>query len=489
MAVNITSGLSGSQDFTYGGAILTAPNGNIFVVFFYNKNIYLYKSVNGGESFAQETTVSSTTACGGNYNIELDAAMDSSGRIHVFGQAGILATRPNPYSYYDPSVPSWLTWENAAGLDNQSIPMPVAIALSSDGDPHIIYYDRITSMGQNWTPPSHNNKEGGSWGATPEMVSTSTTLNYSGSVHISVHGAGDIVDVTYGRLLSAINYRTRTSGSWGSEGTFTNMDTEVSPKNGLTISSGGTTYRYGIDVSENVYENDVDTTLNTMGNIDDVVSASLYGSTRYILYVSYPNNAIEIWKNSGSGWSSAYTPDTGTIYGVILEWAYNWEYQNGRLNFIYTDNLDIWFDYISLLEKSKKAAFLKGLSTTKSSKGAFVKGGITAASSKVAYMEGFEAGTPAQSFKAAFLKGISTELASKPAYLRGSLIELSDKPAYLTAIAIDSSYKPAYLSGISTLLSSKSSFLSGILRSDVSAYLEGESLGGARIWGPALQSG
>ena len=427
MATTIATGV-----LTRGGGVVTTSGGNIYAFFATSlDNMEVYKSTNGGSSFSRVGSgVSSTTILGSTNGIaSISVAIDSDNIIHVLVASSNPAfTRDIAYCLFTTSNDSWGTWEEAATHTNNitsSNRYKCALALDSNKKPHIAYIKSENNMGGAYTRIYYTNKTGASW-ATPTMISTSTTHNYwhpdifiRDSNYIEIH----YQDYSYGEYC----YRTYTT-SWGSETTTVISALPIGHHSILYYSSAVNRIQGGAaGPNYFVYEDQsrIDTLSHTSISASTtafyVGGAAISGSSKYIIYSNSSNDIVYI-KNSGSGWSSATTLETGTFERVILEYAYNFEYQSNRLNYIFADSTTVYFNYIdfTLTAKTNKASYILGGEVVKSNFTAFLAGKEDAKTNAPTYLSALSAGTDIKSNTPIYISGTSTANGNIHGYLDGA---------------------------------------------------------------------
>jgi hypothetical protein len=399
--------------------LVTTSSGNIYA-FFVGTDYYtleIRKSTNGGVSFSSLSSVSDDTVFGtGAYPFYgVAVAIDSSDIIHVACQSQFTAaTRDISYATLTTSNDSWSSWEQAAAMAiDLSNPYACSIAVDSNDKPHIVYIYLASNMGNDYSRIYYTNKVSG-W-LTPEMVSTGTQTNYA-SPNIVVRGS-NIVEVTYD-TAGVSYYRVRTSGSWGSETSFTGHYQYP-----FTATTGGTVYRYSgaFSTPYGVYENG---TQFGSGTIDakyglQAATSCLVGSTRFFLYVDQSDNDLKYSKNDGSGWIAPVTLYIGTFTVPAAEWAYYNEHQGQRVNYLYLSSGTVYYDYISLEVTSTKTVYTKGKVSSSSNKSSYMYGlGNKPTFTKILFRVPSQSGTPCTGSKPTYLKGrILNYPGSKSAFL------------------------------------------------------------------------
>lgn len=428
-----------------GAAVITTSGGNIYVfgLTFPGSNLAIYKSTNNGSSFSSLTSVTCTTIHGGStyYITGLDAVIDGSGIIHVLCQTDLsAATRDVAYCTFDTSNDTWGTWTEVTSTPyDTGGSRQCSIAIDSSDKLHILYTNVTRSKGTNYTNICYKNNVSGSW-STEEVVSTGTnTYNYWSPV-ILVRNS-DIVEALYYRASdSVVFYRTRTSGSWGSESSLTNSSGDA--HSSLISTTGGTVYRYTKTATpnEDLYENDslIISDVNYYG-------ANYQNNIRYLVYTEFTgigDGYVHLQKNSGSGWGGDEVLEaSGPCYGIVTEWSYNREYQNGRINYLYDyNNNNIYFGYkqLSANVTTSKSAYMYGAYAGRTNKSAFING-VGNADPAVTYLALYIAsvgsGASVNSNKAAFIKGKSSTSSNKSAYVFGKLGAITNKAAFILGIS------------------------------------------------------
>jgi len=331
-----------------GGGVVTTSSGNIYVFWADTSYIYAYKSTDGGSSFSSVASAESVNIHGSGSNIgSIDIAIDSDGYIHVASNARNTDTRDTAYCLFNTSNDTFGTWEEAAAGSKYVANTGVSISIDSNKKPHILFVIVEANMGTDYHRIYYTNKVSGSW-ATPTMISTGTTKSYY-YPGFTVRNS-NYLEAVYGDANPMYFYRTYTT-SWETENYW--ADTAYSRGiRSITAKSDGTVYRYGRDFNspQNVEENDSQLGVaDAYTGADPSYGANLTGSTRYLFRVDNTDRDIYVYINSGTGWNQSVL-ETGTYYRIITEWAYNFEYQSNRINYIFDDNTNIYFNYYSLAQ-------------------------------------------------------------------------------------------------------------------------------------------
>jgi len=346
MAVTIATG-----SLVLGGAVVTTSGGNIYVFYGDNTSVKVLKSTDGGSSFSLINTLTDNDITGGDNLIGwIDAAIDSDNIIHIAVVAQIgAATRFLAYNTLNTADDTLSSWEEAAGGDKTPTYRGVSISLDSNKKPHILFVYAEANMGTTYNRIYYTNKVSGSW-ATPVMVSVDTTKNHN-HPRITVK-ASDYLETVYTDDGYVYICRTKTS-SWLSEVDYTTAASSPGVRS-ITVTTGGTVYRYGVGLNNPYYleENDGILSADTLFSDYPCYGAGFIGTTRCVFWVDYSDEDIRVFKNSGTGWFAALL-ETGSFSKIITEWAYNFEYQGERINYIFDNGVTLYFNYYSLAQPAK----------------------------------------------------------------------------------------------------------------------------------------
>ena len=470
-----TSTLGSAQPYAAIHNVVTTSGGNIYVfqVDRYYYGITVWKSTDGGSNFSSVSTQSADTIHGGgasSYVYGFGAAIDGAGYVHCIAQDYAISTRHTAYNKFNTADDTWGTWEliDAGDVENNQNYL-VDIAIDSSNKPHVVFIKTETNMGNDYYRVYYSNKTGASW-LTAEMVSTATT-----SAHYDpfiVVRNSDIVEVVYNKTNSVTYYRTRTSGSWGTETSYTGNEV---PR--ITVTSDNTVYRYSHGISNYyLYENS--------SRVESILCSDEFvlnkGTTRYLLYDdNSDNNYIKMIKNSGSSWSTPVTIITDTLlYSLQTENSYNYHYAAAsRINLVYYSEYTMKFFGYDMVVRSSKPAYLKGSTNVTSSKHVYLegKGGSpkihkikvvvpgkhdTATSSRTyAYLEGYA--PSAKTRQLAYLYGAQPVSSRIYSYIQGSTSVIANKHAYLSGGVAVASHAHAFMQGGVVIASSSDAFLRG----------------------------
>lgn len=349
----------GSQALTNGGAIVTTSGGTIYIFALSSTDtLRIYKSTNGGDSWSELSSVSSTTIVGSASNTYgVSAAIDTAGYIHVVcSSLSPLPTRMVAYATFNTATDGWSSWELAGDFDDAVGGTNMygslnGIAIDSSNKPHVIYLGGDTSMGTTSNRLFYVNKTGASWSAREEVGNSPPATNYTGA-SICIRGS-DVIELFMVQSSTYPQIRTRTSGTWGSITSWTAGGSNTTmPLKCIVATTGGTVYRYAASSGDVLYENNANTSQNvdfvSGSNSANTFGSVLRGSTRYHIYRDGTNAYLKYVSNSGSGWSSVTTLHSAAVTKVIPEWAYNAEYQVGRINILFSIVNELYFTYIDL---------------------------------------------------------------------------------------------------------------------------------------------
>lgn len=348
----MASTVAASASLAGGGAVVKTSGGTVYAIActIGGGTVFVAK-YSGGSWTTVSQTANGTVFTSGITATYCHAAIDSANTIHVIaGASSNSGTRDISYATYNTSTDSFSAWESVATVAAfQSL--NGFIVIDSGNKPHVAYATRVSNMGNDYDRVYYTNKVSGSW-LTPEMVSTGTTTNYwLGSMTIR---SSDIIEVLYRTSASGL-YRTRTSGSWGSETTLSSTYPE-SLYQGLTATTGGTVYRYTSDDNTPALmaENGTSTThssyvtLSVPGSNGIPAVAALVSSTRYLFYINNSDRDLYITSNSGGGWSSATVLQTGTFLRVTTSWSYNYHNFSSEIGYLFDDGTNLYYDVYTL---------------------------------------------------------------------------------------------------------------------------------------------
>lgn len=330
----------------YGG-IVTVPNGNIWACGLITivGHLGIVYSSDGGTTWQAPTSGSVVTdetmygSASSTYG-DGDIATDSNGVLHVVvGANAIVNSRSYVYATYNTTSGSWSSWETIDVHDDASTPPTSAIhlALDSNGKPHVLFNIQGRSMGSGIDGFYYRNKTGASWSAREQVSTTLLGMTPHGSILVVDNG---VVEANYNRGSAGYCFRTRTSGTWGTE-TYT-VSSQKYPGKRAILYTSGSTFRYNGYYNGGFLENGTQVSSIPTAEYFGVTTS---GSTKYVIYQDYADDDIKYIKYDGS-WSS---PTTLFTYASGLtrtgpEYSYYFEYQSNRINYYYGGN----FNYINL---------------------------------------------------------------------------------------------------------------------------------------------
>jgi hypothetical protein len=225
--------------------------------------------------------------------------------------------------------------------------------------------------------------------------------------------SSDIVEACYSEHWNLANraaYRTRTSGSWGTETVVTN-GTWAAPN--LADSSTAWHYTFG---ASGIEENN--STISSVVTIEKGLSgamASVLGvNTKHLFYYLSSGAKICYITNNGSGWSDENTLVSSSGAYPVAEWAYNYENQVSqlkRINVVYNYSNIVYYTYVDFWVPAS------------SSKSAWCRSGWDSTGVLHAYVTGAGDVNPAILYTALQIGNIETGTSSstsKSAYLNGT---------------------------------------------------------------------
>jgi len=329
----------GNGDLSLGGAVVTDVGGTIYAVFENANTVEVWSDIDTVPNLEDSDTAA--TIFGGG-NIEwVHAAIDgaSPNIIHIVCACDSQQTRDVAWAPFNTTTGAIGTWE-AIATYAESVPtiFRVLVGIDSGNIPRVLYSQNIKIGGGATDQCYYNTRAGGSWG-TPERVNATAAKNVDYSSGAMCMCPNDDVEAFYYHLDNGDPAIRRRNAGWGTE-TFYTETTAVIGK--VTCTTGDVPYRYHTDAAQNIEENNVDTGYNTHAT-QNKVSAGLVGTKRFVFYIDTSSD-VHLITNDGTGWVDEGALQAGTFGNVINEWAYNFEYQSGVINYIYCDGTDVFYD-------------------------------------------------------------------------------------------------------------------------------------------------
>lgn len=334
MAVQIIT----DGDLSVGGAVVEGSDGTKYAVFWDDANgtIEIWEDI---DSTPVQVLNETTQFCLG-----LDAAIDSGDDIHIVNASG--AAAGIRYYVFDTGTDTLTTTYELISAYDQGLPVNpgVSISLDSNDKPHVLFVDNVKVTGSAQDNVYYIEKTGASWAGLTQIGDRGTkTHNYS-YPRITLRNSDYIEAFYYGLTgATASFYKANTGSGWPVESTYS---TGIYP--GRVVSTtGGTVYRVEVGDSNNIYENGVDTTYDSVTIAYRKSEPVLVGTDRYIFYVDTSDD-VHLISNDGGGWTDEGALQTGTYEYVIAEWAYNNENQSGEINYIFEASGTVYYDSFSL---------------------------------------------------------------------------------------------------------------------------------------------
>ena len=332
------------------GAAIMKSSGGLYVAVFKNgsNNLVAY-TISGGTPTLIGSAQTPTVVHGGGTVARVFAEIDSNNVVHVISACGSDQTRDIAYNTISnvDSSPAWGTWEEAGPYDQTpSTVWGVYLTIDSNNAPHVLYIDYVSEHGTTYSQMMYVEKTGASW-SVGENISDVANRNYS-SPRITIKAGNNAEALYQGVTTGNVYYKTRTSGTWGSETTQSFISGPTIPTGAITVTTGGTVYRYQADddVAEfRILENYVYTGfLHELG--DWQFGAILFNDVdRYIIYCQDTSEDVALLVNTGSGWSSVGILQVGTYEAVIVGWQYNNNNADGdELIYLFGNGATVYFD-------------------------------------------------------------------------------------------------------------------------------------------------
>jgi hypothetical protein len=319
------------------------------------------------------TGTTATIAC-------VDAQIDSQGDIHVVVSPDD-SSEVHMYNKYDVGLDSWGTWLTVipSWTETPNGSFYTSIDVDTNDYPVVMYNNYVKSKGITYSQ-MYVRWNTGSWQA-PILVNDAADHDYHNpqiQVRGDVTSGGNIDTMLWDNTDSNINIRTWTQGSgFGSASDYTNNDSSSIFPGHEQIVYDSAVYRY-LETSDNLYENDSDTTLDADAAVP--VTASVVSGVRYVLCQppGFTDRLdIRFYDTSWDVYSTV--EDTGsTITNAVLSWCYNntSNLPTGYIPYLYEESGGVWYGE-------------KNLGTdTSSSQKVYLKGGIGVTSSQSAFLYG-----------------------------------------------------------------------------------------------------
>ncbi len=354
MAVTVGSGIL----LALGAAVMKSSGGLYVAVFRSGANIAAY-TISGGTPTLIGSAQTPTAIHGGGGIARIHAAIDGSNVVHVVSVAGSFQTRDFAYNTISnvDSSPAWGTWEEAGAFDQTpASPWGCNISIDSNDKPHALYLDVQNYHGTTYSQIIYVEKTGASW-SSPENISDVPNRSYT-SPRITIKASDNAEALYQGQSTTNVYYKTRTSGTWGSETTETYSSTPTLPYGILIITTGGTVYRYQAGDATGpfrILEN------FTYTGFEHEISDWQFGailfndSDRYIIYCQETSEDVALLVNTGSGWSSLGVLQAGTFDSVIVGWQYNHNNADGNeLIYLFSNGSTVYFDTYLLAEVARR---------------------------------------------------------------------------------------------------------------------------------------
>ena len=376
---------------------LVVRDANDFVYVFVNANsgasgnIRAYKSDVAGfpTSFTEQDAANAPNISTSRENLAI--AIDSAGLIHCTyadTQTGRGApARAIRYATFRTSAHAtsqdvWDTVDEliaspAAAPDGDKITHEVGIAVDANDDPHVIWSENIQVINPN-NLLRYNNRIGGSWNATV-AVDTVGDDNYSGADIIigdplsavgadrpiivngrDLSGVAGQINVSYGNALNATGFTTEDDiTDWNGAGPSihgigfvgNNMSIAIDSNKKITIAFCEHTTQ-DLMIVEHLHA-DAWTVWQTAADVDtstnyEYPNIIIDGTNRYIFVKDDTASDINLWKDTGSGFTEETDhddlPNEGTFDFPLGKWANYNNNNSDQFDYVFSDASDVLYN-------------------------------------------------------------------------------------------------------------------------------------------------
>lgn len=340
-----------------------------------NDRVYIFVNNNGnieawkGDVTGEPTSFTEQEAAGAPNDsdyVGVTAEIDSAGLVHVlyyFNDSAAHGATPNlRYAQFRTSAHAttqddWVLIDEEVdtlvngdgGFAINELPV---ITIDANDEPHVAWTDHVTDMGSNFDNVFYNNRIGGSWNATSNLIVAFTATgdivsalnimiaqptNSVGAdrpiVSIAVNlvtGSGQI-NMYHGNALDATGWTSALDitglTTVATNGTVDSITLAIDSNNDLWIvwvqTNGNLSIRSHVATEAN---------WSTWGGFfvldltDNWIwpSIAIDGTDKYVMAEDSATNDLRLWKDTGSGWSEetgdADLPNVGTFLKPHLKW-------------------------------------------------------------------------------------------------------------------------------------------------------------------------
>lgn len=331
----------------WGRVVVRTSGGNIYIIVNNAGTVRMFKSSNGGTSFAEQDNAHAQTSASGT---PIAASIDSSDIIHVFFRNS--SGNSVRYNTFATSTDLWGTSEQALAATSGSNLVAVACAIDSNNIPHLVVA-RDTFSSNNW---QYSNRVGGTW----QTGVTTTLSNGFNAVDIIVDN-GNIPEIvvytnTSDKKINAYLGNLNNATSFTLQ-TLTSTASVLGSSNAVSIAmdSSNNTWVSYIEASNIVTiqkHNSGDawstwqTALNNSG-AGKGTSLAINGTDVYVFYEKNSNSNIVYDKYTGS-WLGETVLESGTFHNVRAKWSeYNNSGGTSQIDFAYDNGTSTIWDKLS----------------------------------------------------------------------------------------------------------------------------------------------
>ncbi len=330
--------IAASASRNYQRSIVRTATGNLYAIVGDNtpNTIHVYKSTDGGASWAQQDSSHAPTVSAW----VPAAAIDGSGVIHIAYIASGLR-----YVTFSTASGTFSANTLVAGYSSGTPSTPMAtIAVDSNNATHILYADRVKNHGTSWDTVMYvdNVGAGSAWNAKVAVFGApNSTSAFVGDILVNQN---NIPQVSYTHYVSSSNSTTVAAAAIGNANKATSFSSQdlASPVSGeqasIVLDSANNTWvgylatQTGNGDIPGLIEHRASDPWSTWqpatlsgvpGIYSGTVGLAANGTTLYIAYPAgnqIPGNNV-LWQSyNGTSWSTAATLDQSGLY-PILKWS------------------------------------------------------------------------------------------------------------------------------------------------------------------------
>lgn len=297
----------------------------------------------------------------------VSAAIDSTDIIHIVYMEDDGKTSACRYVTFDADGTTD-TYSGDTDIDSNLGGDPVtinqlfsAIAIDSNDVPHVVYTRSDSNMGADYQTATYSNRIGGSWRSGVEIEGATAEFNVE-DYDIAID-ADNLPVVSYYRINSAFrgaigNANNATSFTLQTFNSGVNNQSPIPRESSIAVDSEGNHHiawiqhsavnDWQLKIREHSYgdawttlQTETTVTSNTSDNEWFTPALVIDGTNKYI-FLEEENHDVEYWYDTGSGWTSGGTLETGTYNTVRAKWAF-WV-DNDSTGALVTQGTKYYFD-------------------------------------------------------------------------------------------------------------------------------------------------